>query len=194
MHVNDLQKSVLTEKIRDFYQDDLQGAPSPSGDWHSNPIPTISAKRPHWSSSTNCSQRAPKCGHSTPKPWATSKPCTATASISAKAPTRLPKGADCLAIMTEWSEFRTPGRNTLQYDPVNGDFSRRNMCARSQSLYPSIKSCWRYKVIVWACPHTDAIHLWGRVPQSLLRHFLRPPHATGRRGLTAFCPIPAESC
>jgi len=108
MHVNDLQKSVLTEKIRDYYQDDLQGR-------------TIAVWGLAFKPNTDDVREAPalviidellaagaKVRAFDPEAMGHVKAMYGDRIHFCESTYEATEGADCLAIMTEWSEFRTP--------------------------------------------------------------------------------------
>lgn len=108
MHVNDLQKSVLTEKIRDFFQDDLQGR-------------TIGVWGLAFKPNTDDIREAPalviidellaagaKIRAFDPEAMGHVKSIYGDRITLCDSMYEATDGADCLAIMTEWSEFRTP--------------------------------------------------------------------------------------
>lgn len=89
--VNETQKEIVADKLKEALGAELTGKWSPCGDSHSNPKPTICAKHRLWSLSTNCSKPGQRFGLSTRSPWTKRAERSATKSLIAITSTKPPK-------------------------------------------------------------------------------------------------------
>ncbi len=108
MHVNDLQKSVLTEKIRDYFQDELEGRTVAVWGLAFKPNTDDIREAPALVIIDELLAAGAKVRAFDPEAMGHVKSIYGNRIHFCESMYDAAEGADCLAIMTEWSEFRTP--------------------------------------------------------------------------------------
>lgn len=108
MHVNDLQKSVLTEKIREFFQGELEGLTVAVWGLAFKPNTDDIREAPALVIIDELLAAGAKVRAFDPEAMGHVKAIYGDRITFCESMYQATESADCLAIMTEWSEFRTP--------------------------------------------------------------------------------------